>query len=58
MSTGNRYILGRSLQPPFEIHLTISDADTLNAEQLHADMSRIEAAILRYLAEIENEVTE
>ena len=57
MSTSDRYIIGRDLQPPFEIHLTIRDAETLTAEQLHADMSRIEAAILRCLAEIENEVT-
>ena len=52
MSAGNRYLIGRNLQPPFEIHVTIGDADSLTAEQLHADMPRIEAAILGYLAEV------
>jgi len=57
MSASNRYIIGRDLQPPFEIHVTVRDAETLTAEQLHADMPRIEAAIMRNMAEIKNEVT-
>ena len=55
MNTSNRYIIGRDLQPPFEIHVTIRHADTLTAEQLRADMPRIEAAILRCLDEIDLE---